>query len=125
MTWVTVLVLGAIGAVLRAVVSERLPPLVGTASVNIAAAFVLGWSVSLDGVLGVGMRIGLLGALSTWSTLANQLADLARRRRWTVAACYLGTTLAAGVGAAWLGLQVSRYEFPCAELDDPVGDDAG
>ncbi len=107
MIWAAVFVFGAVGAVIRAVVAERLPPLLATASVNVAAAFLLGWAVTFDGVLGAGIRVGLLGALSTWSTLANQLAELGRERRWVEAAAYLMATLVAGVGAAWIGLELS------------------
>ena len=106
MIWVAVFILGALGAVLRAVVAERLPPLAATASVNVAAAFLLGVAATFDGVLGAGIRIGLLGALSTWSTLANQLAELGRERRWVEAAAYLAATLIAGVTAAWIGLEL-------------------
>jgi CrcB protein len=107
MTILTIAVLGAIGAILRAVVTNRLPAPVGTLTVNLAAAFLLGLSVEWDGVAAVALRVGLLGALSTWSTLAHQLADLLRRGRPRPAAIYLATTLVGGVACAWLGIALS------------------
>lgn len=107
MIWIAVVVLGAVGAILRAMVAERLPPLVATSAVNIAAAFLLGWTAGFDGALGAGVRVGLLGALSTWSTLANQLAELGRERRWVAATAYLTSTLVVGVAAAWVGLELA------------------
>ncbi len=107
MTILTIAVLGAVGAILRAVVTNRLPALVGTLAVNLAAAFFLGLSVELDGVAAIALRVGLLGALSTWSTLAHQLADLLRRGRRRPALLYLGSTLVGGVALAWLGLVLS------------------
>lgn len=106
MTWLAVVLLGASGATLRAVVTHRLSPLVGTAVVNVAASLLLGLTAGRGGVVGVGFHIGLLGALSTWSTLAYQLADLVRTGRVHRAAVYFVVTMIAGVGAAWAGLRI-------------------
>jgi len=104
MTILVIAVLGATGAILRAVATNRLPALVGTLAVNLGAAFLLGLSAQWDGVAAIAVRVGLLGALSTWSTLAHQVADLLRRGRRGPAAIYLGSTLTGGVLLAWLGL---------------------
>lgn len=79
----------------------------GTLAINLAAAFLLGLSASWDGVAGDGIRIGLLGAASTWSTLANELALLLRHRRFTRAGVYVVLSLVLGVGAAWIGLELN------------------
>lgn len=104
---VLVVVLGGLGALLRALMAKALPPLVGTLFINLVAAFALGLSAAWTGVAADGLRIGLLGAASTWSTLANELALLLRERRFVRAGTYLGISLLLGVGAAWLGLQIS------------------
>lgn len=102
-----VALLGAAGAVVRAHFARTLPPLFSTLAINVLAAFLLGASASWTGVVADGFRIGLLGAASTWSTLANELAALLRERHVARAGLYLGSTLALGVLAAWVGLQVS------------------
>lgn len=102
-----VLLLGAAGAIARATVARTLPPLAGTLAINLAAAFLLGLSTPWTGIAADGFRIGLLGAASTWSTLANELALLVRERRYSRAAGYLVASLVFGVAAAWLGLRLS------------------
>lgn len=104
---VLILILGGLGAFLRALMAKALPLLVGTLFINLVAAFALGLSAAWTGVAADGLRIGLLGAASTWSTLANEIALLLRERRFGRAGIYLGLSLILGVGAAWLGLQVS------------------
>jgi len=103
-----VVILGAAGAVARALTARALPLLVGTIAVNLVAAFLLGLSASWTGAAAEGFRIGLLGAASTWSTLAHELATLLRERRYPTAAAYLVLSLALGVLAAWVGLQLSN-----------------
>lgn len=102
-----VVLLGAFGAMIRALLADRLPALAGTLAVNLSAAFLLGLCASWEGVLADGVRIGLLGAASTWSTLAHELAGLLRDRRAARAASYLTASLVLGVAAAWLGLELS------------------
>lgn len=103
---IVVAALGAVGAVARAVTARILPPLIGTLAVNLGAAFLLGLSASWTGIAADGFRIGLLGAASTWSTLANEVARLLDDRRYGRAATYLMLSLGLGVSAAWAGLQL-------------------
>ena len=107
MTWLMIIVLGAVGAAVRFLVAGRLPPLLGIAVVNTGAAFVLGLSSALDGPAAVGLQVGLLGAVSTWSTLAHQVAELLALGRWRRAVTYLGGSLVLGVSAAWIGLTLA------------------
>lgn len=104
---VLVLLLGGVGALVRALTARTLPPLAGTLLINLAAAFALGLTAAWSGVVADAVRIGLLGAASTWSTLANEIAVLLRERRLARAVVYLGTSLSLGVAAAWLGLELS------------------
>lgn len=106
-----VLVLGAIGAGIRLGLAEFGNRSVGgwpwgTFSANIAAAFLLGTVHGRFGDVGTAVGVGLLGALSTWSTLALEIMDRIRSGRWNTAAAYLTTSVVVGVAAAWLGLQV-------------------
>lgn len=52
------------------------------------------------------MSVAFLGALSTFSTVVAQVVEDLRRTRRRDAAIYLGASLVAGVGAAWLGLRI-------------------
>jgi CrcB protein len=106
-SWSIIIALGAVGAVLRGLITHRWSPLVGTLIVNVGASFVLGLTAAWEGAAGAGVRIGLLGALSTWSSFAHQLAELIRTGRGRRAAAYLAVTMIAGVGAAWIGLTIS------------------
>ncbi len=99
----------AIGAALRHLVLERLNGQFpnGTLVVNVGASFVLGaLSQSGDAWQAV-LGIGALGALSVWSTVANEVADLARDDQGGVAVLYLFASVSTGVLAAWAGIQLA------------------
>lgn len=97
---------GACGAALRGVIghgmNSRRPW--GTFAVNIAAAFCLGLAASLDGRAETVVGIGVLGALSTWSSLAHEVAMMVRRGDRANAAGWLLASIVLGIGAAWVGL---------------------
>ena len=79
---------------------------VGTFAVNVVGAFLLGLmaDASADSQL-VGGVAGL-GAMTTFSALVAELAELgASNRRLAVA--YGSATVVAGVGAAWLGIELA------------------
>ena len=46
---------------------------------------------------------GVAGALSTWSTLARELGQNVRQRRWRTVVGYATATLLAGLAGIWLG----------------------
>ncbi len=77
----------------------------GTLVANTAAsgllAFLVGWDQVSELVLGVGFA----GTLSTWSTLANEVACLAYNGRVRLACIYVGVTVATGVLVAVVGLE--------------------
>jgi CrcB protein len=106
-TLLVVAVLGAMGAMLRALIGSRLRLPLGTITVNVAAALLLGLLHGVDGLLATGLRIGLLGALSTWSTVAHEVTTVWRAgdRRTAVVAVVANVGL--GVAAAWLGLELA------------------
>ncbi|MEM8923550.1 MAG: CrcB family protein [Actinomycetota bacterium] len=79
----------------------------GTLLTNLAASFALGAVTGLDDAANTIVGIGLLGALSTWSTVANEAAEMARDRQGLQATLYVWATTSSGIVAAWLGLQVA------------------
>ena len=110
--WLLLLVAlgGATGAVLRHL--GTMPPLGafrGVLLVNVAGAAALGALVALADRMPTWafllLGTGVCGALTTWSTLAVQTWELARRAPGRAAA-YLGLTLLLGVGAASLVMAV-------------------
>jgi len=127
MTWLLLLALfGAIGSLIRfhvggfvhssvnkALASENEFPF-GTLFVNVAGSFLLGFLAgvavfrSLDPLVMTVLGTGLCGALTTFSTLAVDLQRFLRDRRHGHAAMNLILTLAAGLGAAWLGFALAR-----------------
>ncbi len=106
---------GATGALLRATLGEQLNGRIalGTLAANVIASFALGalslWSGPdiWNGASKVALTVGLLGALSTWSSLADEIADHLRSRREKDAVIVLGLNLVLGIGAAWLGLRLA------------------
>lgn len=80
---------------------------VGTLMANLIASFAVGALSGLDNSSDLVVRVGLFGALSTWSTLANEVVELDRASGRRMAASYLAVTLAGGVALAWAGLRVA------------------
>ena len=76
----------------------------GTIAANLAACFALGLTTSLTGWWVDPVRVGLLGALSTWSTVAQETAAALRAGRPATAFGYVSSTVAGGVALAWFGL---------------------
>lgn len=112
--WVLLLVAvgGALGAVVRHLVSmPPLGPFRGVLTVNVAGSALLGVLVGagdrVPSWLLMVLGVGLAGALTTWSTLAVQVWEVARRAPGRAAA-YLGLTLVLGVGAALAAHALTR-----------------
>lgn len=97
---------GAAGAVVRhALAVARWGTFTGILVANVLGAAALGAVLALvhDPVLLLLLGTGLCGALTTWSTLAVQTAELGRHAPWRAAA-YLVLTMGLGIGAALLTL---------------------
>lgn len=80
---------------------------VGTFAINVAAAFALGAFSRLPGPWLTVVGVAALGAASTWSTAANEVATMARAGHGAQGLLYLLATVSSGVLAAWIGLQVA------------------
>lgn len=102
------LVAAAAGGILRALAATasaraaaRLP--LGTLAANVGASFAAGLATGLDGPVATVVTVGLLGALSTFSTLVRELVAL-NRDEPALAAAYLVLTVAGGIAAAGAGM---------------------
>lgn len=103
----------AAGAVLRFVAAGYLNhefPF-GTIGVNLISSFVLGLIAAAADPLPVVVGAGALGALSTWSTAANEAAIMARDGYGSLALGYLALTTSSGVLLAWFGLVLGPTVF--------------
>ncbi len=98
---------GCIGAILRFVVSaaDRLIPW-GMMTANVVASAAAGALIDLDGSWQWLINVGVLGAMSTWSSLAVATVRLAREEGYAVAMAVLIGTASASIAAAWAMLQL-------------------
>ena len=91
-----------IGAVLRWKATAQWGKL-GTLILNLVGAVGLGLMSGLDGSLPTVVGTAGVGAMTTISGVAREVDSLSRISRFR-ATMYLGGTLVAGVGAAWMGV---------------------
>lgn len=92
-----------LGGISRWALARAIPSRPATLAANVVASVILGASVGAPGMTALIAGVGFAGALSTWSTFANQVAELVEKRQWRTAAWYLAATLALCVVAAWRG----------------------
>jgi len=102
-------VAAAFGACIRVIAMERLNGAfpTGTLLINLVASFCLGATINAGRPWDVIIGIGALGALSTWSSVANDVASLARQGEGALAFTFLICTITTSVLAAWIGLQIA------------------
>ena len=123
MMWERVLLVavgGALGSVLRYAVAgfvdDRIGPTVlGTFAVNVSGALLLGLFLGLTeerwmapGLARTAIAIGILGAYTTFSTLAYETVDLAESGSTATALLSIGGSVAAGLAAVYAGLTLGR-----------------
>jgi CrcB protein len=112
---------GALGALGRYAVSGWTHQLLGTAFpygtlvVNIAGCFALGFVVHLGQAsqtvpetLGIAVRIGFLGALTTFSTFGYETLRQLEDNQWTLGLANIGANVLIGLLAVWAGATVGR-----------------
>jgi CrcB protein len=101
-TVVGVVLAAAVGAVLRHLVATGLRPARrGVLVVNVVGSLVLGLVVGSSHATVVVLGTGFCGAVTTWSSLAHDVATDDHRRS---AAVHVVVSLALGLAAAALGL---------------------
>lgn len=98
-------VAAGVGAGARWYLSGVLGRLGGTMVANTLGSFLLGLLVGQSDGTNTVVGIAGIGALTTWSTLMSQLADLGRTDRER-AVRYGAVSLIGGIAAAWLGLKM-------------------
>ena len=111
---------GAFGTLLRAALAEAFPhPATAwpwpTFSVNIVAAFLLGYFVTrlqerlpLSSYRRPLLGTGLCGGLSTFSTMQVEILKMLDAHAWTLAAGYAAASIAAGYAAIHLATSIVR-----------------
>ncbi|MCT4356186.1 fluoride efflux transporter CrcB [Streptomyces sp. Je 1-79] len=111
MNWLLVVAGAAVGAPLRyltdrAMRSRRRPGFPwGTFTVNVVGSFVLGLLTGVaSGRLHLLLGTGLCGALTTYSTFSHETLRLYEGGAKGYAAANVAGSLAAGLGAVWLGV---------------------
>lgn len=114
---------GAVGAVLRYSVVQTTLRLwgtgfpVGTLVVNVAGSLAMGLAVEWLTARGMSdawrgfLTVGLLGALTTFSTFSLDVALLHARGEMPLAALYVMLSVCLSVGALFLGLWLGRGMF--------------
>lgn len=116
---------GAIGAVGRHFVNVGAVTVLGTGFpyatliVNVVGSFLMGvlihvmavsWTVSPE--MRALLTVGGLGAFTTFSTFSLDVALLYERGQLFLAGIYIVMSVAASIGALFIGLKLSRVVFP-------------
>lgn len=108
---------GFIGALARAVLSDRLPHAPGawpwaTFAANVVGAFVLGYAATRLGDRQRHRRLfvgtGVCGALTTFSTLQLEVLQMLDEHSYQLAGAYLGGSVALGLLAVGTGVHLAR-----------------
>lgn len=104
------IIAAALGATVRAVAgqylnTEQFP--YGTFAVNVTSSLVLGALTQAGDQWQAVIGVGALGALSTWSGVASEVAGLARARQAPMAFLYLVAMSTTGILAAWIGIKLA------------------
>lgn len=119
-----VAVFGALGAVARYYASFWVQVAAGekfafgTLAVNLVGCFLLGamsviveWT-TLRPELQAGVRIGFLGAFTTFSTFGYEtFVYITEERNWTLAAANLAANVVLGLACVWAGVVVARLVY--------------
>lgn len=108
MSWLAVALGGALGAVIRYVVAQRLDGVVpwGVLTVNVLGSLVLGVLVgaTVGGTWGALLGAGLCGAATTYSAFGFDTVVLAEAGERLVATGYVVASLLGGLAAALAGI---------------------
>lgn len=102
------LVAAACGAIARAIIGARLNDpngmAWGTLTINITGSFALGLLAGSAPELATIFGTGLLGAYTTFSSFARDVASALERKQYAISITYVLASVCGGVGAAWLAL---------------------
>ncbi len=107
---------GGLGSVGRYLVSKYIQGSFpwGTLTVNLLGSLLIGLLMGMvaKGSLSPEMKLmlvtGFCGGFTTFSTFANESLSLLKTGNVLLMALYVGISVAAGILAAWLGMQLAR-----------------
>ena len=103
---------GMIGGLTRYLLAQTLPSRWGTFTANMLACLIVGFvtekanTQALSPGLYAFAVAGLAGATSTWSTLAKELGNLLKSKKYAQCVGYLLATVSAGVALVYVGAQL-------------------
>ncbi len=106
---VTFLGLAMLGALVRAVVSDRANVASfpwGTLAVNVAGSFLLGLMATAGPDTVTTAGVGGLGSLTTYSTFSHEWVSMGQAGARRELVVYLAVTIVSSIGAAWLGIEL-------------------
>ncbi|BDE60228.1 fluoride efflux transporter CrcB [Prescottella equi] len=104
---------GGVGAGVRYLTGRHLTSYgsfpVPTFVVNVVGCFVLGLlsGATLPPAVFALLGTGFCGGLTTYSTFATETVGLARVRRTGTSVVYAASSIAIGIGFAWLGFRIT------------------
>jgi CrcB protein len=114
---------GALGAALRFIVGDAMPRQFGngfpwgTLTVNLVGAFAVGYVVVWLQTRGSAAPywrafaiVGIIGGLTTFSSMMLEAVLLVRNGRGWVMPTYLGISLFAGFALVWLGARLAEWQ---------------
>ncbi|WP_306508077.1 CrcB family protein [Corynebacterium sp.] len=108
----SVLIGGFVGGCARFALTRILPSPACTFAANLAGAALAGVAYGYAANTAAPeffvplLAAGLAGGLSTWSTLAKELGEMIKAKRWWRLARYLFWTVGLGIVVAWRGAWV-------------------
>ena len=118
MTWLTVMVGGALGSALRYGISLGLNPNTGTGMpwgtivANLLGCVLIGWCSSLlhdaSDAVRLGVLVGVLGGFTTFSSFGLEAIRLIQSGQMSVAIAYIAISNIGGLAGAYLGLSIVR-----------------
>ena len=124
MKWVALLVFGILGVFLRYIVSVYLQAKlacsfpVSTLIINTVGCFVIGVvyvcgveKVAMSEELRLGLMVGLLGGLTTFSSYSLEVVNLLQASLWMQAGAYILFSQVLGVGATGGAVVLTRFAF--------------
>jgi CrcB protein len=87
---------------------------IGTFTANVIGCLLLGFCIvwlteRASPTVRVGVQVGLIGALTTFSTYCFDSVDLARQHEFALAAVNTVLSVAVGLLAVWLGMRLGQW----------------
>ncbi|WP_040978680.1 fluoride efflux transporter CrcB [Oceanobacillus jeddahense] len=109
---------GAIGALLRYIISEYMKPLkaekglifpIATWMINVSGSLLLGilYELHLPFQMWLLLGVGFCGGYTTFSTFGKEVIDLLLDKQWLPAFWYVITSVLLSIIAVWIGIHLA------------------